>query len=157
MKRRRQGHSGGAKRGAIWNVERSSCACMKEARSAPPSSLEPPRRLIRQTPGRLLGSVSQQCAQHAFCLVVSVRGTAKNEHEEVSWMEYGMILLCVVAGLALAAHRSQKLFGCFGGSGPTGARKFFAGLGFRTSRWRRGASTVRTLQRCPMACHRLWR
>jgi nucleotide-binding universal stress UspA family protein len=32
----------------------------------------------------LLGSVSQQCAQHAFCPVVIVRGTAKNEHEEVS-------------------------------------------------------------------------
>ena len=33
-------------------------------------------------------------------------------------MEYGMILLRVVAGLALAAHGSQKLFGSFGGSGP---------------------------------------
>jgi nucleotide-binding universal stress UspA family protein len=32
----------------------------------------------------VLGSVSQQCAQHAFCPVVIVRGTAKNEHEEVS-------------------------------------------------------------------------
>src|SRR5689334_12856928 len=46
-------------------------------------------------------------------------------------MEYGMILLRVVAGLALAAHGSQKVFGCFGGSGPAGTRKFFAGLGFR--------------------------
>jgi putative oxidoreductase len=46
-------------------------------------------------------------------------------------MEYGMILLRVVAGLALAAHGSQKLFGLFGGSGPAGTRKFFAGLGFR--------------------------
>jgi putative oxidoreductase len=43
-----------------------------------------------------------------------------------------MILLRVVAGLALAAHGSQKLFGSFGGSGPAGTRKFFAGLGFRT-------------------------
>jgi nucleotide-binding universal stress UspA family protein len=32
----------------------------------------------------LLGSVSQQCAQHAFCPVVIVRGTAKNGHEGVS-------------------------------------------------------------------------
>ena len=47
-------------------------------------------------------------------------------------MAYGMILLRVVAGLALAAHGSQKLFGSFGGSGPAGTRTFFAGLGFRT-------------------------
>lgn len=47
-------------------------------------------------------------------------------------MEYGLILLRVVAGLALAAHGSQKLFGIFGGGGPAGTRKFFAGLGFRT-------------------------
>jgi putative oxidoreductase len=46
-------------------------------------------------------------------------------------MEYGLLLLRVVAGLALAAHGSQKLFGSFGGSGAAGTRKFFAGLGFR--------------------------
>ena len=49
-------------------------------------------------------------------------------------MEYGVILLRVVLGLALAAHGSQKLFGSFGGSGPAGTRKFFAALGFRTPR-----------------------
>src|SRR5438105_729713 len=32
----------------------------------------------------LLGSVSQQCAQHAFCPVVIVRGSAKNGQEGVS-------------------------------------------------------------------------
>jgi nucleotide-binding universal stress UspA family protein len=32
----------------------------------------------------LLGSVSQQCAQHAFCPVVIVRGSAANGHKEVS-------------------------------------------------------------------------
>jgi putative oxidoreductase len=46
-------------------------------------------------------------------------------------MEYGMLLLRLVAGLALAAHGSQKLFGTFGGSGPAGTRSFFGGLGFR--------------------------
>jgi putative oxidoreductase len=34
--------------------------------------------------------------------------------------------------LTLATHGSQKLFGFFGGSGPSGTRKFFAELGFRT-------------------------
>jgi nucleotide-binding universal stress UspA family protein len=29
----------------------------------------------------LIGSVSQQCTQHAFCPVVIVRPTAKNGHE----------------------------------------------------------------------------
>jgi putative oxidoreductase len=42
-----------------------------------------------------------------------------------------MLLLRLVGGLALAAHGSQKLFGSFGGDGPAGTRKFFAGLGFR--------------------------
>jgi putative oxidoreductase len=47
-------------------------------------------------------------------------------------MAYGMLVLRVVAGLALAAHGSQKLFGSFGGGGPAGTREFFDGLGFRT-------------------------
>jgi putative oxidoreductase len=47
-------------------------------------------------------------------------------------MEYGIFILRFVAGLTLAAHGSQKLFGAFGGSGPAGTRKFFAALGFRT-------------------------
>jgi putative oxidoreductase len=43
-----------------------------------------------------------------------------------------MILLRLVAGLTLAAHGSQKLFGSFGGGGIAGTRTFFASLGFRT-------------------------
>lgn len=42
-----------------------------------------------------------------------------------------MILLRLLVGLTLATHGSQKLFGLFGGSGPAGTRKMFAGLGFR--------------------------
>jgi putative oxidoreductase len=42
-----------------------------------------------------------------------------------------MILLRLVAGLTLAAHGSQKLFGAFGGGGLAGTRTFFANLGFR--------------------------
>jgi putative oxidoreductase len=42
-----------------------------------------------------------------------------------------MILLRLVAGLTLAAHGSQKLFGSFGGGGIAGTRTFFASLGFR--------------------------
>jgi putative oxidoreductase len=43
-----------------------------------------------------------------------------------------MILLRLVAGLAVAAHGAQKLFGSFGGGGLSGTRTFFTGLGFRT-------------------------
>jgi putative oxidoreductase len=44
---------------------------------------------------------------------------------------YGVILLRLLVGLTLATHGSQKLFGFFGGSGPTGTQKMFAGLRFR--------------------------
>ena len=47
-------------------------------------------------------------------------------------MAFGMILLRLLVGLTLATHGSQKLFGFFGGGGPAGTRRFFAGLGFRT-------------------------
>ena len=43
----------------------------------------------------------------------------------------GLLLARLTIGLLMAAHGSQKLFGLFGGSGPAGTRKFFAGLGFR--------------------------
>jgi putative oxidoreductase len=47
-------------------------------------------------------------------------------------MEFAMILLRLIAGLAVAAHGAQKLFGFFGGGGLSGTRTFFTGLGFRT-------------------------
>jgi putative oxidoreductase len=47
-------------------------------------------------------------------------------------VDVALILLRLVAGLTLAAHGSQKLFGSFGGGGIAGTRTFFAGLGFRT-------------------------
>lgn len=46
-------------------------------------------------------------------------------------MAYGLLLLRIVAGLTIAAHGVQKLFGWFGGAGPRGTAGFFENLGFR--------------------------
>ena len=46
-------------------------------------------------------------------------------------MSYGILLLRVVFGLAVAAHGAQKLFGWFGGPGVRGTAGFFGQLGFR--------------------------
>ena len=46
-------------------------------------------------------------------------------------MEYGLLLLRLVVGLAFAAHGSQKLFGWFGGDGRAGTAGFFGSLGYR--------------------------
>jgi putative oxidoreductase len=46
-------------------------------------------------------------------------------------VEYGLLLLRLVVGLAFAAHGSQKLFGWFGGYGPAGTGAFFSSLGYR--------------------------
>ncbi len=46
-------------------------------------------------------------------------------------MSLGLLLIRAVFGLTLAAHGSQKLFGSFGGGGPTGTTTFFRSLGFR--------------------------
>ena len=46
-------------------------------------------------------------------------------------MEYGLLLLRLVVGLAFAAHGTQKLFGWFGGGGLTGTAHYFASLGYR--------------------------
>jgi putative oxidoreductase len=48
-------------------------------------------------------------------------------------MAYGVLLLRLVLGLTLAAHGAQKLFGVFGGAGPRGTARTFAGFGYRAS------------------------
>jgi putative oxidoreductase len=45
-------------------------------------------------------------------------------------MDIGLLIARVVVGLAMAAHGAQKLFGWFGGAGPTGTGGFFEMLGF---------------------------
>ena len=40
-------------------------------------------------------------------------------------MAYGLLLLRIVAGLTIAAHGAQKLFGWFGGNGLKGTGAFF--------------------------------
>jgi putative oxidoreductase len=45
--------------------------------------------------------------------------------------DYGLLILRIAVGLALAAHGSQKLFGWFGGYGLAGTGGFFESMGFR--------------------------
>src|SRR4051812_821399 len=49
-------------------------------------------------------------------------------------MSEGLFVLRVVAGLLMAAHGSQKLFGWLGGYGIAGTGGFFESLGFRPGR-----------------------
>jgi putative oxidoreductase len=46
-------------------------------------------------------------------------------------MSYGILLLRVALGLSVAAHGAQKIFGAFGGHGPSGTAGYFGTLGFR--------------------------
>ena len=46
----------------------------------------------------------------------------------------GLLILRLVAGLTLAAHGAQKLFGWLGGYGLAGTGGFFESLGFRPGR-----------------------
>jgi putative oxidoreductase len=46
---------------------------------------------------------------------------------------YGILLLRVVVGGTFFAHGAQKLFGWWGGGGPSGTAGFFGSLGFRQS------------------------
>jgi putative oxidoreductase len=49
-------------------------------------------------------------------------------------MDIGLLLLRLTAGLTLAAHGTQKLFGWFGGPGLDAVGQFFATPGFRPGR-----------------------
>ena len=49
-------------------------------------------------------------------------------------MEFGILIVRLVVGLALAAHGTQKLFGWFGGYGLEGTGGFLEQLGFRPGR-----------------------
>ena len=49
-------------------------------------------------------------------------------------MEIGLLLLRLTAGLTLAAHGAQKLFGWFGGPGLDATGQFFETLGFLPGR-----------------------
>jgi putative oxidoreductase len=46
-------------------------------------------------------------------------------------MSYGILLLRLAFGLSVAAHGAQKIFGAFGGHGPSGTAGYFGTLGFR--------------------------
>ena len=46
-------------------------------------------------------------------------------------MAYGLLLIRAVFGLSLAAHGGQKLFGWFGGSGPSGTAAILSSLRYR--------------------------
>jgi putative oxidoreductase len=49
-------------------------------------------------------------------------------------MAYGLLLLRVVAGLTMAAHGTQKLFGWFGGHGLDATAEAFDSMGLRPGR-----------------------
>ena len=49
-------------------------------------------------------------------------------------MDTGLLILRVVAGLLLAGHGAQKLFGSFGGHGLDGVGGWFHSMGFRPGR-----------------------
>lgn len=46
------------------------------------------------------------------------------------WNDLGLLVLRLGVGGAVASHGSQKLFGWFGGYGPTGTGQFMSSLGF---------------------------
>ena len=53
---------------------------------------------------------------------------------DLQTLSVGLLLLRVVAGLVMAAHGTQKLFGWFGGYGLKQTGEFFVQLGFQQGR-----------------------
>ncbi len=54
--------------------------------------------------------------------------------------DYGLLIVRLALGLAIAAHGAQKLFGWYGGYGLAGTGGFFEGLGFRPGKLFAGAA-----------------
>lgn len=57
-------------------------------------------------------------------------------------MAEGLFIVRLVAGVLMAAHGSQKLFGWFGGFGLVGTGGFFESLGFRPGRLFAAAAAI---------------
>ena len=55
-------------------------------------------------------------------------------YADVSAFSTGLLIGRLVVGLGMAAHGSQKLFGWFGGQGPTGTAAYFESLGYEPGR-----------------------
>jgi putative oxidoreductase len=60
-------------------------------------------------------------------------------------MHEGLFIVRIVAGVLMAAHGAQKLFGWFGGYGLAGTGGYFEKLGFRPGRLFAGAAGVSEL------------
>jgi putative oxidoreductase len=55
-------------------------------------------------------------------------------YADLSAFSTGLLIGRLVVGLGIAAHGAQKLFGWFGGSGPTGTARYFESLGYEPGR-----------------------
>jgi putative oxidoreductase len=55
-------------------------------------------------------------------------------------MSFGLLIVRLAVGLALAAHGAQKLFGWFGGYGLKGTGQFLEQMGFRPGRLQAAAA-----------------
>jgi putative oxidoreductase len=55
-------------------------------------------------------------------------------YADLSAFSTGVLIGRLVVGLGIAAHGAQKLFGWFGGNGPTGTARYFESLGYEPGR-----------------------